>query len=519
VEAKKFIQEKARRKSLSELSIGDKVRLARGKEGRVKYIGTVEFASGEVIGMELSAWTERGHDGSVMGKRYFEAAPGRGYFTKRKNVTEIIESGAKELQKAEATEDDKNGVQVGDRVRLKRHKTGVIKFMGKVPGINRECVIGLELDEIGEERGHDGCSPLDGKKIFNCMPGHGYWTSKEAIAKVLSNARKPTKGRGRHRRDETDMVGVVSDFVKKLVDFRVGDTVRLSRGKEGIVRYIGPVEGMKRDDIVGLELKVWTERGHDGSYKGKQYFTCPPGRGYFTSRDAVAKVLQTAAEASERRKPAIRTMASLESRVPDEDASDGPLMEVEKGERVQLRNGRTGTVLYIGKTDFTKGEVIGLELDQWAPKGHDGSVKGQRFFECPPGHGYFTRRSAIVEKLGQSRRMAKSRKGTPASSPRRRQETRRGSMSDERQPTTKGEIKVKVGDRVRLKRGKVGIVRYIGPVQGTSQDVIGLELEQWFERGNDGSFKGRRYFETRGDGWGYFTKPSSVAEIIDPDEP
>merc|ERR1719433_41721 len=164
------------------------------------------------------------------------------------------------------------------------------------------------------------------------------------------------------------MVGVVSDFVKKLVDFRVGDTVRLSRGKEGIVRYIGPVEGMKRDDIVGLELKVWTERGHDGSYKGKQYFTCPPGRGYFTSRDAVAKVLQTAAEASERRKPAIRTMASLESRVPDEDASDGPLMEVEKGERVQLRNGRTGTVLYIGKTDFTKGEVIGLELDQWAPK-------------------------------------------------------------------------------------------------------------------------------------------------------
>jgi len=315
------------------------------------------------------------------------------------------------------------------------------------------------------------------------------------------------------------MVGMVQEYIreKKLVDFRIGDTVRLSRGKEGIVRYIGRVQGMKREDIVGLELKVWTERGHDGSYKGKQYFTCPQGRGYFTSRDAVAEVLERAAEKKE--KPVVRSQLSG-----DNAPEEGPSVEVEKGERVRLRNGRTGTVWFIGKADFAKGEVVGLELDQWTPNGHDGSVKGQRYFECPPGHGYFTRKAAIVEKLGESRR-----RRTPASSPRRRAAQRdrneqkertsqENSMSDER-PAGKTP-KIKVGDKVRLKRGKRGIVRYIGPVEGASQDVVGLELEQWFERGNDGSFKGRRYFETRGDGWGYFTKPSSVAAIIhDDDEP
>jgi len=509
-EAKKF----EKTLDVDNLQVGDKIRLARGKIGRIKYIGHVEFASGEVIGLELSAWTERGHDGSVMGKRYFETASGRGYFTKRSNIAEVITRANKsKAPKPEMKSDPKDDLQVGDRVRLKRGKSGVIKFMGRVKGINRECVIGLELDTIGDERGHDGCSPLDATRIFDCLPGHGYWTSKEAIVEVMNKKkRRKAAGRGRHRREGTDMVGLVQEYIreKKLVDFRIGDTVRLSRGKEGIVRYIGRVEGMKREDIVGLELKVWTERGHDGSYKGKQYFTCPPGRGYFTSRDAVAEVLEHAAEKKE--KPAVRTMVSGEN-APEE----GPLLEIEKEERVRLRNGRTGTVWFIGNTDFAKGEVVGLELDQWTPNGHDGSMKGQRYFECPPGHGYFTRRAAIVEKLGQSRR-----RRTPASSPRRRAKQERASqensMSDERAPDS--DLKFKVGDKVRLKRGKRGIVRYIGPVEGASQDVVGLELEQWFERGNDGSFKGRRYFDTRGDGWGYFTKPSSIAAIIhDDDEP
>jgi len=81
------------------------------------------------------------------------------------------------------------------------------------------------------------------------------------------------------------------------------------------------------------------------------------------------------------------------------------------------------------------------------------------------------------------------------------------------------DLDVKLGDRVRLKRGKIGVVRYVGPVKGTNIRVVGLELEQWHERGNDGTFKGVRYFETRGDGWGYFTKPSSIAEIIEPERP
>lgn len=271
---------------------------------------------------------------------------------------------------------------------------------------------------------------------------------------------------------------------------------------------------MKRGEVVGLELRQWSERGHDGSHKGKQYFSCAPGRGYFTTRDAVVEVLERAEERKAR--PPSR-MNSLDS-APDQDKEERPQIDgVEKGERVRLRNGRTGTVWFIGKTEFVKGTVVGLELDQWAPKGNDGSMKGVRYFECPKGHGYFTRMEAIVEKLGASRRAnLRSRRSTPVSSPRR---TREAAPAKNQLGDMKEVVKVKIGDRVRLKRGKIGTVRYIGPVEGTSRDVVGLELEQWYERGNDGTFKGVQYFETRGDGWGYFTKPQSIAEIIDPERP
>merc|ERR1719411_1567150 len=139
----------------------------------------------------------------------------------------------------------------------------------------------------------------------------------------------------------------------------------------------------------------------------------------------------------------------------DQDKEERPQIDgVEKGERVRLRNGRTGTVWFIGKTEFVKGTVVGLELDQWAPKGNDGSMKGVRYFECPKGHGYFTRMEAIVEKLGASRRAnLRSRRSTPVSSPRRTREAPRV-LEPSHSDSTSEVVKVKIGDRVRLKRGK-----------------------------------------------------------------
>lgn len=65
------------------------------------------------------------------------------------------------------------------------------------------------------------------------------------------------------------------------------------------------------------------------------------------------------------------------------------------GERVRLRHGKTGVVTFIGDAEFTDGEVVGVSLDAWIPHGHDGTVKGRKYFDAPSGRGYFTRRESI----------------------------------------------------------------------------------------------------------------------------
>jgi len=76
-------------------------------------------------------------------------------------------------------------------------------------------------------------------------------------------------------------------------------------------------------------------------------------------------------------------------------------------------------------------------------------------------------------------------------------------------------VKFKKGDKVRLHRGKVGKVLFIGKTAFSKGVVVGMELDSWFEKGNDGVVNGKRYFNVRGPGWGYFTKPSAIAEVLD----
>ena len=54
-----------------------------------RYIGTPDFASKVMIGLELSESTINSNDGSVNGRRYFPCKAGHGYFTKPANVTSI----------------------------------------------------------------------------------------------------------------------------------------------------------------------------------------------------------------------------------------------------------------------------------------------------------------------------------------------------------------------------------------------------------------------------------------------
>ncbi|PVI07224.1 hypothetical protein DM02DRAFT_609198 [Periconia macrospinosa] len=73
-------------------------------------------------------------------------------------------------------------------------------------------------------------------------------------------------------------------------------------------------------------------------------------------------------------------------------------MEFEVGDFVRTANNRQGTVRYIGGVTGKPDIWVGLELD--GPEGkNDGSVQGERYFDCAPLHGIFTKYSDITQLI------------------------------------------------------------------------------------------------------------------------
>jgi dynactin 1 len=70
------------------------------------------------------------------------------------------------------------------------------------------------------------------------------------------------------------------------------------------------------------------------------------------------------------------------------------LSELSAGRKVQLSDSRYATVRYAGQTTFAAGVWVGIELEDASGK-NDGSVQGERYFDCPMGHGMFVRPTTL----------------------------------------------------------------------------------------------------------------------------
>lgn len=81
------------------------------------------------------------------------------------------------------------------------------------------------------------------------------------------------------------------------MDVKVGQTVESKEGKQGIVRYIGPLEAAPGGTWVGLELPDRSGK-NDGSVKGVSYFNCQQGFGLFIRKESVVKVVKQAPTAT-----------------------------------------------------------------------------------------------------------------------------------------------------------------------------------------------------------------------------
>ncbi|EGD77763.1 hypothetical protein PTSG_08852 [Salpingoeca rosetta] len=143
-----------------------------------------------------------------------------------------------------------------------------------------------------------------------------------------------------------------------------GDRVMFDRKYPAIVRYFGKV-GSSPKVWVGVELQDQVGK-NDGCAGGKRYFKCKPGYGIFALPSRFTK------------RP-----------------------ELEIGCKVVVKKQYVGTVRFIGETEYSTGEWVGVELKDPVGK-HDGMFRGKRYFTCAKGHGIFARPTQVVRALSDT---------------------------------------------------------------------------------------------------------------------
>lgn len=78
------------------------------------------------------------------------------------------------------------------------------------------------------------------------------------------------------------------------------------------------------------------------------------------------------------------------------------MSDLSPGQIIALANGKHAVVRFVGSTQFAPGEWVGVELEDASGK-NDGSVQGERYFDCEMGYGMFLRPAAIAEIIEQAR--------------------------------------------------------------------------------------------------------------------
>ena len=225
------------------------------------------------------------------------------------------------------------------------------------------------------------------------------------------------------------------------IPFQLGTRVELQQGKTGMVRYIGKPEFSKKL-LIGIELDIPDSfsSASNGSFGGQRLFTISSGRGYFTRVESIVNIIVN--------------------------------VQITLFDKVLLDIGERGKVVFIGDVHFDNLEMIGILLDKWSPNGHNGLIDGKSYFVAPQGRGLLVPLSAVrcVESYDQSYQEVKEQYDDKVIVPR-------------------------IGDRICLVGGKTGVARFLGSVDFTDEQVVGVVLDKWHPNANNGMVHGKQYLE------------------------
>ncbi|XP_076813352.1 CAP-Gly domain-containing linker protein 4-like isoform X2 [Clavelina lepadiformis] len=324
---------------------------------------------------------------------------------------------------------------------------GIIRYLGSLPPSVDDWA-GIELDYA--EGKNDGS--FEGKTYFRCKKDHGIFVQTSRVSPLFSG-RRVNKKRVSRKKDMSKNSSRRRS--SSQCEYVVGNRVLVAGSLAGTVRYVGTTQ-FASGVWCGVELDKEGPGRNDGSVGGISYFRCPSSRGVFAPPSKISHNLeqvsskledlepltsqvsstsktfvkgQSTSTASRQAKPAeakpkSQELASTKSApsTPDmlqkrkdmsenrtDSASSTPVTRrrsAQAGKTSYLRPGlrvdvcgtkQTAIVKFIGMTSFAPGLWVGLDLG--AARGrNDGSVKGRRYFTCPPKHGIMLRPSRITHR-------------------------------------------------------------------------------------------------------------------------
>eukprot|EP01083_Nonionella_stella_P091780 256662_1 len=112
-----------------------------------------------------------------------------------------------------------------------------------------------------------------------------------------ANDTKPSN-EPKHSREEQEIpphekAKKISMGKKGDIQYTVGDRIRLTKDRNGTIRYIGKPHFCKEAAWIGIELDKRTTRGHDGTVDKFRYFDAKYGHGIFVTQDVIIEKLKS----------------------------------------------------------------------------------------------------------------------------------------------------------------------------------------------------------------------------------
>eukprot|EP01084_Bolivina_argentea_P318450 552259_1 len=316
-------------------------------------------------------------------------------------------------------------------------------------------MIGVELESWSPDA-KDG--RFDGFRYFTAPDGRGVFIKRSAIVDVIPLENDPDikqalgiKKSGDRRESDTDM-----DDEEK--EYFVADRVVIEGGNKGYIRYIG--KDVKNEGVYGIELDLAVPKGTDGRHNNKRFFICRNNHAVFVRKHVIIQVI-------------------------DEDEIVAPQI----GNRVKLTKGRFGLIHNIHEQDDGLLEYnihIDQLIDRQLTNKVDISHKRQ--------HSSGGVRRMSVGGGGVYNPKSGRQSGLLDIEDSAYKKLMNGTVDDDSDNYDSDDDNyTALGETIELRSGKIGTIRFIGPVHFGKGNWIGVELhDEWGP--HDGAVRGVRYF-------------------------